>query len=95
MSYRFYQKLEYDKKLNEEFQQDTVENVKEMCLHAYNLALLDPEYEKDYTHLVMETIKDLVAKKDLNKITFKQWKCLRAYIHKNMKHESIEDFLKS
>lgn len=70
---------EWLKKLNDEFQSQTWEQITVLMKNAYYLANMDTEYNNEYTKLVLDNLK-IISNKEPMEITFKQWKSFRAYV---------------
>jgi hypothetical protein len=85
-------KRNWEDKLNDEFQNCSWEELEQLLKDSYEIALLDKEYQHQYTHLILHNLK-LLAEYGIEKITFKQWKSFRAYVHevkrKDIKIENL------
>lgn len=84
-------KENWEDRLIREYQASTLEELRELLKDAYDIALDDNNYENQYTHLVLFNLKFL-SQYGIEKISFKQWKSFRAYVHSNkMKNANIEN----
>lgn len=85
-------KKEWEDKLWDEFQDCSWEELKQLLKDAYDIASKDVEYTNEYTHLILFNLQ-MLAEYGIDKISFKQWKSFRAYVHtekrKNIKIESL------
>jgi hypothetical protein len=81
-------KKNWEEKLNDEFQNCSWEELQQLLKDAYDIALKDASYEHQYTHLIIHNLK-LLAEYGIEKITFKQWKSFRAYVH-DVKRKDIQ-----
>lgn len=66
----------------------------ELMLECLAIAKSDVNKEFPYTDVVIDNLKIISNKKPMN-ITFKQWKCLRAYAANGLSNKSIEKLLKT
>jgi hypothetical protein len=77
----YYSKREWNNMLSDEFQQSFFIEIKELLDNAYNLAIEDVDFEREYTDIVLANLQ-LIANKGIESITFKQWKSFKAYVAK-------------
>jgi len=81
-------KKDWEDKLSNEFQECTWEELQQLLKDAYDIALVDRNYNHQYTHLILHNLK-LLAEYGIEKITFRQWKSFRAYVH-DVKRQNIK-----
>lgn len=88
-------KRDWEEKLSKEFHECSWDDVEQLLKDAYEIAKKDTEFEHQYTHLILFNLQSL-AEYGMDKISFKQWKSFRAYVHEVKRKEiKIEDLFGS
>ena len=84
-------KRDWEEKLFNEYQDCSWKSIEELLKDAYDIAKKDINFEHQYTHLILFNLQ-LLAEYGIQKISFKQWKSFRAYVHEvKRKDIKIED----
>ncbi len=81
-------KNDWEEKLFNEYHDCSWDSIKELLKDAYEIAKMDIEFEHQYTHLILFNLQ-LLAEYGIEKISFKQWKSFRAYVH-DVKRKDIQ-----
>ena len=88
-------KKECEEKLFNEYQDCSWDSIEELLKAAYDIAKKDIEFEHQYTHLILFNLQ-LLVEYGIEKISFKQWKSFRAYVHEVKRKEiKIEDLFRN
>ena len=84
-------KRDWEEKLFDEYQNCSWESIQELLKDSYEIAKSDIQFKHQYTHLILFNLQSL-AEYGIEKISFKQWKSFRAYVHDIKRKEiKIED----
>lgn len=81
-------KKDWEEKLSTEFHEVSWNDIEQLLKDAYEIAKEDIEYKNEYTHLILFNLQ-LLAEYGIEKISFKQWKSFRAYVHQ-VKRQNIK-----
>jgi hypothetical protein len=81
-------KNDWEEKLLTEYKECSWNSIEELLKDAYEIAKKDIDFKHQYTHLILFNLQ-LLAEYGIQKISFKQWKSFRAYVH-DVKRQNIK-----
>lgn len=89
MIYKSKKETWMDNLLNE-FKSQSWESILQLMKDVYKIAKSDTEFNNPYTELVLNNLKLITNKEDME-ITFKQWKSFKAYLTKYNEPKEIDE----